>query len=172
MAKIESIFFLSISSLSLLPDITLIRGKALIEYVVDGIAPICDEILASVEKGSGPHFEEALGSEIKIVEDEHPDIGPIEGLRTGLKSAKGDIAIITPTDVPLITADFYKRLIDLCEGYDGAVPYVKGNYEPLLAVYSRIPMLEAVEKVIESGRRRPIQSYEFLNIRKVIPPIS
>jgi molybdopterin-guanine dinucleotide biosynthesis protein A len=157
------------SSLRMRSDKPFIKagGKLLIEYVLETLNEISSEIVVSVSRGNAQRFREVLGKGAIIVEDENEGVGPLEGLRVGFKNASQDVVAVAPADVPFVTAEFYRTMIGLSEGYDGAVPYLSGNFEPLLGIYSRESMLAAIEDVMREGGRRPVLTYTKLNIRKV-----
>jgi molybdopterin-guanine dinucleotide biosynthesis protein A len=144
-----------------------LRGRTLLERVLDGLRPVCDELVVAVAKGDGARFSSFLGTQSRVVEDSVIDRGPIEGLRAGLAAARGGKVAVAPSDAPLITPALYRLLISLSRGYDGAVPFPCGLPEPLIAVYSRKPMLAAVEEVVAGGGRRPVLACGRLHIRNV-----
>jgi molybdopterin-guanine dinucleotide biosynthesis protein A len=148
----------------------MLGGMTLVERVIDGLRPVCDELIVAVAAGDGERFASFLGKGVRVVEDSARDRGPIEGLRAGFAAGRGKIVAVAPTDAPLISPEFYELLIGLSKGYDAAVPFIGGLPESLLAVYWRVPMLAAIEDVLREGGRRPVQAFGRLRVRRVEEP--
>lgn len=142
-------------------------GRTLLERVLDGIRPVTDELLVAVAAGDRERFTSLLGKGVRVVEDSARGRGPIEGLRAGFAAARGRKVAVAPTDAPGITPEFYGLLIRLSKGHDAAVPFIGGLPESLLAVYSRLPMLAAIEDVLGEGGQRPAQAFGRLNVHRV-----
>ena len=92
---------------------------------------------------------------VAVVRDEAPDLGPVQGLVTGLRHLRGrtDAAYVSSCDVPILRADFVRRMIAILGEADIAAPFVDGRSHPLSAVY-RIGVLEAAERMLAEGNRR------------------
>ena len=71
----------------------------------------------------------ALPEHIRVVRDDMPDVGPLQGLATGLRSLQGQAAAayVSSCDVPLLRPEFIVRLAERLEGADIAVPFVNEN---------------------------------------------
>jgi molybdopterin-guanine dinucleotide biosynthesis protein A len=146
----------------------LFHGKPLIYWPVTLLKDVVDEVIISVAMNNEASvLEDYFKDKVNIVNDERSDFGPLMGILSSFKRAKGEYIALAPCDSPLIPAKLYERLFDLATGYDGAVPFVNGFWEPLHGVYKRETMISAIEKVIQIGKARPIDTYEFLNIRKL-----
>jgi molybdopterin-guanine dinucleotide biosynthesis protein A len=143
----------------------LFQGKPLIYWPYILIKEIVDVIIISVAKGkdTGPLMR-LLGDDVKFVEDEKPNMGPLSGIHSSFKEAKGEFVAVIPCDSPLVHEDLYTRLFEVAKGHDGAVPKVRSFYEPLHAVYKRSAMINAIEKVFAGGELRPKATYEFMEV--------
>jgi len=144
-----------------------VGGRTLIERVLDALRPVCGEIILAVASGEGGRFSSVLGNGVRLAEDSAAGRGPIEGMRAGFSAARGTKVAVAPVDAPMVTARFYRLLLGLMQGHDAAVPYPSGMPESLLAVYSRRPMLAAIEKVIALGGLRPAQALQLIRVRNV-----
>jgi molybdopterin-guanine dinucleotide biosynthesis protein A len=146
----------------------LFHGKPLIYWPVNVLNEVTDEVIISVSmtKDVIP-LKNFFKDEVSIIKDERSDSGPIEGILSTFKMAKGEYIALSPCDSPLLCKELYLRLFDLADGCDGAVPMVNGFWEPLHGVYKKETMISAIEKIIEKGENRPIDTYEYLNIKKL-----
>jgi molybdopterin-guanine dinucleotide biosynthesis protein A len=128
---------------------------------------IVDEVIISIAEGKDTEtIREFIGDDAIFVEDEKPNQGPLSGMYSSFKVAGGDYVAVIPCDSPLVHEDLYRRLFQIVEGGDAAVPKVANFYEPLHAVYKRDAMLNAIQRVFKEGELRPKATYEYL---KVIP---
>ena len=109
-----------------------------------------------------------LPADVPIVHDRRPDCGPLEGLAVGLGYVRDRVerAFVTACDVPLLTPALVRRMIDLCAGFDVAVPHVAGFDEPLAAVYA-VSVLADVERLLAEDRLRPAFLFERVRTRRV-----
>ena len=82
---------------------------------------------------SGPRREE--WSEYEIVEDGLTDVGPLAGVAAALRKCASPRLVVLAVDLPKMTADFLRSLLQLCEDRKGVVPRACDRFEPLAAVY-------------------------------------
>ena len=99
---------------------------------------------------------------------EIPTAAPLEGLAAALRmlSDRADTAYVTACDVPLLVPAFVSRVIELCDGYQAAVPYIDGFAEPLAAAYS-IDVLPHVEALLAEDRLRPKFLFDLVATRRI-----
>ncbi len=143
-------------------------GKPLIYWPYAVLKDVADEVILSVSiYGEKLPYKIFFGGEIEVVRDEKPNLGPLSGMLSSFKEAKGEYVALAPCDSPLIKTELYMKLFEMAKGSDGAVPVVNGYWEPLHGVYKRETMIKAIEKVLSEGKSRPIDTYEYLNIRKL-----
>jgi molybdopterin-guanine dinucleotide biosynthesis protein A len=109
-----------------------------------------------------------LPPDLPVLRDRQPNRGPLEGIAVGLGRLQGeaDLAFVTACDAPLLRPAFIRRLIELVEGYDVAVPHVGGYDHPLTAVY-RTGVLPHVESLLAAGRVRPVFLFDEVRTRRV-----
>lgn len=110
----------------------------------------------------------ALPPAVLIARDARPDRGPLEGIAAGLRALQGraESAYVTACDVPLLAPAMVRRVAQLAEGYDAAVPHVAGRDEPLAAVY-RTSVLPRVEALLAAGRLRPVYLFDQVRTRRM-----
>jgi len=140
------------------------KGKPLFLWVLESISRIVDEVVISVsheEQVKGIDFEK-LGVAIAI--DERPGLGPMGGLLSGMKKAQGEFVAVAPVDAPLIRAELYELLFQRVKGHEGAVPKIRGYWEPLVAVYNRNAMISAIDNVIAEGTLDIRSAFPYLDM--------
>jgi len=72
-----------------------------------------------------------------ITKDIVPGCGPLGGLHTALREARGDRVFVAACDMPFLDAAFVEHLLDLAGEADVVVPRTERGYHPLCAVYTR-----------------------------------
>ncbi|MFC2025052.1 molybdenum cofactor guanylyltransferase [Chloroflexota bacterium] len=113
----------------------IIGGKSLIEYVVEQLRPLTNQILivTSREQQDLPVIEQ---SERWV--DLYPDKGPLGGIYTGLLASQSSHSLVVACDMPFLNAKLLHYMIELCGDFDAVVPRLgERMVEPLHAVYSK-----------------------------------
>ena len=87
-----------------------------------------------------------------VIEDAHPDCGPLSGIETALRECQADAAVVLGVDLPLLSTDFLTILLERAERTDAAatIPRVTGAPQPLCAVYRR-RLLEPISRSLRAG---------------------
>ncbi|MCF8364625.1 MAG: NTP transferase domain-containing protein [Bacteroidales bacterium] len=139
----------------------LFRGKPMIEYAVEALAKVCDQILISANS-SVYHY---LG--LEIVKDEIPDSGPMGGIYSCLKKSKNEVNFVLSCDMPLISGNVISHILKQIDGSEIAVPWNgETHYEPLCAAY-KTGLLREFELFIQSGNFKIIDLIEKVNTKKI-----
>jgi len=108
------------------------NGVELIRIVIEEMKKIVAEVLVV---GAGCGALKIPG--VKIVKDVVPGCGPLGGIHAVLANSSYERCLVAGCDMPFFNARLGELLIAEAEGYDAAVPLVKGLPEPLFAVYTR-----------------------------------
>jgi molybdenum cofactor guanylyltransferase len=136
-------------------SLEVVEGKRMICRAVDAIRGAVDDVVISVRDERQRDLLSPFLPGYRFVFDEVEGIGPLAGVYSGLREAKGDYAVVVACDMPFISAAAIELLFRRAEGHDAAVPrHENGLVEPLHAVYRREPMLEAVRESIAAGEGR------------------
>jgi molybdopterin-guanine dinucleotide biosynthesis protein A len=122
-----------------------IDGKMMIERVLDSIAYLFEDVLFS---GSDPRVELENG---KVIEDIHPNKGPVAGLESALMYAKNDYVFLVACDMPFISPEVIKFMMEMVEGQNILCPQVDGKYQTTHAIYSK-SILPLVKKELERDK--------------------
>ena len=110
----------------------------------------------------------ALPPEVTVVRDEERGRGPLQGLAAGLTELQGrvDAAYASSCDVPFLRPAFVTRMIELLGSDQICVPRVGAYHHPLAAVY-RVEVLNAVAKLLNEDRLRPVFLFDAVPTRVV-----
>jgi molybdopterin-guanine dinucleotide biosynthesis protein A len=97
-----------------------------------------------------------LPPEIRVVCDENPSRGPLEGLAAGLKAMPDNVDAVyaTSCDVPLMATGFVRTMFNHLGSHEIAVPVERQFHHPLAAVY-RPRVLAVVQQLLAANKLRP-----------------
>lgn len=93
---------------------------------------------------------------VEILRDEQPELGPLGGLVSGLAAMRSvvDAVYLSACDVPLLTAGFVERVIDLLGDHELVILRDGRYYHPLAAVY-RVDLESRIRRLIAADQLRP-----------------
>lgn len=137
-------------------------GKPLIERIVAAARQISDDILL-VANDAGPY----AGLGLPCVADIQPGFGPLMGLYSGLSAVRFDLALMVACDMPFLSPDLMRRLIELAPGFDVVIPRSEDGLHPLHALYRRSTCAPAIAAAIAAGQRRMIAFHPQVRVRQV-----
>ncbi len=72
-----------------------------------------------------------------VLFDSEPGRGPLTGIERALEAVNGPLLLVLAVDLPNMTGEFLSKLVACCEPLTGVVPKVRGQLEPLAAIYPR-----------------------------------
>lgn len=122
------------------------KGKVMLNYAIDSLKPLCSEILISISKQDTHEYS------YPTIVDEFNEIGPISGLYSALTCSSNEYVLCLSCDVPNVTVESLKILLNNIEGFDAVIPIHSGNkVEPLVACYKK-SILEKVTNAIGSNQ--------------------
>lgn len=106
------------------------RSKALIEYAIDTLKPLCHEMVISTANNDYTY----LG--LPLIADEIPDCGPIGGISTCIKAVEADIYLVISCDTPHLPTQLFTDLVAQLK--DKAIIPIDetGRKQPLTACYA------------------------------------
>jgi len=142
-----------------------IRGQTLIERVVEGIAPLTAEVI--VVAGS-PAQAAALPPmpDVQVVSDRYPGCGSLGGIFTGLSASREPWVLVVACDMPFLNPRLLRRLMAMRRDVDAVIPHLKGQPEPLHALYSKT-CLEPMERMLQAGQLKIAPLFEQVRVRYV-----
>jgi molybdopterin-guanine dinucleotide biosynthesis protein A len=134
----------------------LLRGKAMVEWVLARFAPQVDEVLINANQNLGEYRR--FGP--RVVPDTYREMsagyaGPLAGLQAGLKAAQHSLVVTCPCDSPFLPADLVQRLREALdrEAADLAVAKTGDQPHPVFSLCRR-NVLPSLTKFLESGGRK------------------
>lgn len=145
-----------------------LNGKALVEYSIDALRPLCNKVIIS----SGNPAYDFTGCE--VWPDELPEQAPIIGIYSCLKRSETELNIILSCDIPLMSTSMIGFLLAKSAAYDITVPvHENGQIEPLCGIYKK-SSLSILKEFIDRGNYRLKEcirsaSHQFIPVDSQIP---
>lgn len=135
--------------------LTLLNGKPLIEWVLNAMREVTDNVIISV--GTEDFQYENLAK----VQDEYPDKGPAGGIYSALKVSETDLNLVISCDMPFISVPVLELLIREARLNPSCVTFPvdeNGYPQPLCAVYNKCILPVLHEAILQ----------DMLMLRKII----
>lgn len=129
-----------------------LRGKAMVEWVLARFAPQVDEVLINANQNAARYA--SFGHRV-IPDDIAGFAGPLAGLQAGLKAAAHPLLATCPCDSPFLPSDLVQRLREALEreGADLAVAKTGDQPHPVFSLVRR-GVLPDLTRFLESGGRK------------------
>lgn len=129
----------------------------LLEWVRDRVAAAFDHVFVVANEPARFRY---LG--LPVVTDALPVRGSAVGIYTAVMASPTDRVLCLACDMPFVTPDFLRRLVEGSAGYDVYVPRHDAYYQPLCAVYAK-GSADAFERFLAEGGRRIYDVYRQVN---------
>lgn len=129
-----------------------LRGKPMVEWVVERLAPQVDELLINANQNTERYA--AFGH--PVVADRIPDFaGPLAGLHAALSAATQPLVVTAPCDSPFLPADLVSRLLAglTAAGADLAVARTFDQPHPVFCLCKREVVAHLGEFLAGGGRK-------------------
>ena len=129
-----------------------LRGRPLVHWVVERLAPQVDELLINANQ-NGERYA-AFGH--RVVPDQIPDFaGPLAGLHAALSAAAHPLVATAPCDSPFLPADLISRLFSAltATGADLAVARTFDQPHPVFCLCRRDVLPHLTEYLAGGGRK-------------------
>lgn len=136
------------------------RDKALL--MGGSVAEAVREAAGCVTLIGDPERYHALG--YPVIPDLWPGEGPLNGIVTALRHTSADANLIVACDMPMISAEFLKELLEEWSGGVLVPAGPSGRLEPLCAVYGR-DARERIELAFAGGARKVTAAFDGLPVR-------
>lgn len=122
------------------------EGIPLIDRVVNVMSPLFQKLVIVT---NNPAEYERL--HLPLLRDLEPYKGPLGGIYTALRQTSNDTLFVVGCDMPLLSEEVIRKIIEQGKGADAAVPVWENNREYLMALYSR-RLLPLFGRFLREGR--------------------
>jgi len=126
----------------------LLGGRPLIAHVCGALRIVCSEVFVVAD---GPERFEGLG--VAVVSDLVKGAGSLGGLYTALIHGRHDMCFVVGCDMPFLCPGLLERMSRLAAGTDAVVPVVRGDLQPLHALYTRRCLPRIERRILEGDFR-------------------
>ena len=137
------------------------NNKALIQQVYDKVKTVFSDIIIVSN-----HHERLRGIDEPIVRDVIPVQASMVGVVSALITANTPYVFVIACDMPFVSVEAIRYMVDEVHGEDVVVPKTKAGYEPLHAIYSR-SCISTMLTLIERRRLKLTGVFPFLSVREV-----
>jgi molybdopterin-guanine dinucleotide biosynthesis protein A len=145
-------------------------GKTFLQSVVASVSSVSCNVVAVFGHGeSVPEFE-FESEHVQVLFDERPDLGPLEGIRTGLAALAPHVpqAFVTSCDVPGLQPALVRTLASSLADHDAVVPTDGERIYGMTAVY-RTSMFSKIDAIYASGASRRVSSLQAMARTRLMP---
>ncbi len=127
-----------------------LRGKPMVQWVIERLAPQVDELLINCNQ----NLEAYARFGYRLVPDEIGGFaGPLAGLHAGLKAASHPFVVTVPCDSPYLPHDLVRRLKERIGEHHIAVAKTGSQAHPVFSLVTR-EVLENLERFLAGGGRK------------------
>ncbi len=135
--------------------------QRVVRILAEVVKPIV--VVAAPEQALPP-----LPGDVLLAHDPQTGQGPLRGISAGLHALTdlADAAYITSCDVPLLSAAFITRMVELLGDYEAVVPVEDKFHHPLAGVY-RTWVASIADELLAAKRLRPLFLLEQVRTRRV-----
>jgi molybdopterin-guanine dinucleotide biosynthesis protein A len=123
-------------------------GSTLLDHAVARLRTACASV--RILSGAERRYEDRG---LPVETDAVPDAGPLGGIYTGLLGLGPGLGLFLGVDLPFVTVDLLRRLMDLSAGHDAVVPLSSRGPEPLCGVY-RSTCLDPIRRRLAAGEMK------------------
>jgi molybdenum cofactor guanylyltransferase len=141
-------------------------GQPLIRRVADVLAQVADEVIVVA---NDPRYA-ALG--LRVVPDRFPDGGALGGIATGVGAATFDRVLVAACDMPFLSVEVWRVLLDHRYEGDVVIPRlggIGGEYETLHALYTKT-CLAPMERALAASKLRVISFFDEVRVQAIEEP--
>jgi molybdopterin-guanine dinucleotide biosynthesis protein A len=131
----------------------LLGGKPLVSHVFDALQAFLEDVLIVTNQ---PVRYETF--DVAVVSDIVQGAGSLGGLLTALVHAKAERCIVVACDMPFLNVAVIRKLFEECRDHDVVVPVLRGELQPLHAIYSK-RCIGPIREQIENGNFRIFDFY-------------
>lgn len=128
-------------------------GKPLIEHVLQRVEGLGDEVLVTTNRPEDYAF---LGK--RMVGDQRPGAGALDGLLTALEAAGGERVLLLACDMPFVSRSLLEHMLAIETDAEVVIPRRGGKLQPLHAIYAK-SCAGPVREALGAGEKRMISFF-------------
>ena len=138
-----------------------LAGTPMIRRVANRLVDDVGAIVINCRHDQRAAIEAAMASyplEVTFAFDEEPDLGPMAGIRTGLRAVESEYAVVVACDMPFVEPAFVRHLFDRAADHEAALAQLDDRwFQTTQAVYHAEAMADACADAIERDERKIIE---------------
>lgn len=138
-----------------------VGNQTLIQRVVDRLRGISDDVMIV-----GNNLGRFDDTDARLVEDLVKGAGALGGVYTAVEACRYPRVFCAACDMPFLDLNLIRYMVLLSPDYDVVMPYVRGEPEPLHAIYGKM-CARAMKAALDSGERRIISFLPQVRVRAV-----
>ena len=130
-----------------------VAGRPLLHHAIEALAAVSDEVVVVVGADAVPPLPGGIRVPLRVVRDEEPGAGPLGGLLTGLREARGSMVVLAGGDMPALVPGLLRELASCAaaDGVDAAVLCDGDTPRPLPSAFRRDAALAGAVAVRAEG---------------------
>ena len=137
------------------------NGKHFVQHSIDALKPLTSEIIIVSDHEAYDIFG------LKRVTDNIKNAGPLAGICSGLQHSKTEYNLILSCDIPLITSEVLKKLVDAVDSTSDIVQTESnGKSMPLVALY-KTACARKLNTLLQTDERRLRVAVSHFNVKTV-----
>ena len=140
------------------------NGCALIEHVIERIAPQVDDVIISANRNLDRYAN--YGYRV-VVDSIEGFAGPLAGLAAGIRATQSEQVLCVACDMPELPEDLVPRLRAALGAHDAAVAATSEGLQAVVALYRR-NVLPRLETWLAEGNRKVGSWLDSLDYAKVM----
>jgi molybdenum cofactor guanylyltransferase len=135
--------------------------ETLLDRVLRSAAAVADEVVLAAAPG------QQVPAGYRVSRDAGAGLGPLPALIGALPLVHAAHTLVLACDLPLLQPAVLSLLVDLAEGWEGAVPLVNGRRLPTCAVFKTAALRQARERFGDPRHRSLRDFIAGLRLRDV-----
>lgn len=134
-----------------------LNGKSFIQQITETLQRVLNQVVIISDRGEKYQF-----LDLAIYEDIFKECGPLGGIHSALRNAQTEKVFIVSCDLPLMTSDAIRYIVDRADASNTVVPSVRKMIQPLCGIYGET-CLPALEDYLSRGQRKVQQFVKKMN---------
>ena len=139
-----------------------VGGRPIVERVLDAVRPLGGDVILVDNDDSLAYLDG-----VRIVPDTETRAGVLTALYSGLSAARSELCVVVACDMPFVSFDVLRWLLDLAPDCDVVIPVTGGFMDPMHAIYRRGPCLAAIGSALARGDKRMTSFLGDVCVREV-----